>query len=106
MTESVQVALIVAVPGTLLGVAALVTAMRGNRKVEQTRALVQTVELSLNSRLSQLLESTAKSARSEGMAEERAAGASRAADAAVAVAGVTAEKAVADQRAAEQRTPD
>jgi len=49
MSEAVVVGLIAAIPATILGIAALITAIRGNRK---TDALAITVD----GRLSQLLE--------------------------------------------------
>ncbi len=61
MTESVQIALIVAVPPTLVAVAALVSSLKNSSKL-------QALHIDLNSRLTQLMEASAKSERAMGHA--------------------------------------
>ena len=59
MSEDVIVGLIAAVPATLVGIAALVTALRANRKVDA-------VHVSINSRMSELLASVGTEQRAVG----------------------------------------
>jgi hypothetical protein len=62
VSDAVIVGVIAAIPATLLGLAALVTALRGNR---QTKAL----ELSINGRLTQLLAAVSAEQHAAGRAE-------------------------------------
>jgi hypothetical protein len=62
VTEAVQVALIATLPGTLVGSAALIVAIKG-------REAVKDVHLLLNSRLDELLNTTKKLAHAEGLAD-------------------------------------
>jgi hypothetical protein len=109
----VLVAAIAAVPGTLAAYAAMRAAKGVGSKVEKaaakaddTRVLVEKIEISINSRMTALLERTDEAARLAGMAAERLVGAARAADTATATASITAEKAAVDQAAAEARHPE
>lgn len=101
MSDAVIVAAIAAVPATL----AVLVSLNNARKINTTQTKVQDLHIIVNDRLSQLLKRTAESSRAEGIADERAAGAARAADTAVASAVVTADLAAAEQAAAEARTP-
>jgi hypothetical protein len=60
MTDAVQIAMIVAIPPTLLGAAALVASIRNGTKI-------QDVHLSINSRMDQLV----KASKAEGRQDER-----------------------------------
>jgi len=102
MDQAVVVALIASAPASVAAVAA----MRANRKAESTHGLVEKIEISINSRMSALLEQTAEAARLAGMAAERQVGASRAADVATATALIAANTAASEQRAAEARMPE
>jgi hypothetical protein len=61
VTDAVIVGLIAAIPATLLGVAALITAIKGNRKTDA-------LAVSVDGRLSQLLESKAAENQATGHA--------------------------------------
>lgn len=67
----------------LIGAAATVIGGVLVRDVRDTKHQVNKIEISINSRMTALLESTEKAARLAGMAAERQVGAARAADVAV-----------------------
>jgi hypothetical protein len=60
MTDAVTVALIVAVPPTLLGIAQLISSMKNGSKIEG-------VHLSINSRMDELV----RAAKAQGRQDER-----------------------------------
>jgi hypothetical protein len=62
MSEAVQVALIVATPGVLIGTAQLVLAIKNSAKVTD-------LHLAVNSRLDQLVTATRESAHAAGVLE-------------------------------------
>ena len=61
MSDAVIVGVIAAIPATLLGIAALITAMRGNKKTDA-------LAVSVDGRLSQLLASNAAENQAKGHA--------------------------------------
>jgi len=61
MTDAMVAALIGAIPATVAATAALIVSLRGNRKVDS-------VALSINGRIAQLLEAVSKEQRAEGHA--------------------------------------
>ncbi len=99
MGENVKIALIVALGPTLVGLAGVIAALRAGSKVDA-------VHVSLNSRLTQLLQTTAMASHAEGVMAERATGAARAAETEVARAVVEADRSIAAEAAAEARTPE
>jgi len=62
VTDAVIVGIVAAIPATLLGTAALITALKGNRKTEA-------LAVSVDGRLTQLLESVGKEQHGAGKAE-------------------------------------
>lgn len=62
MSDAVMIAFIAAVPPTMVGVAALVVAMRSKEKLTE-------LHFQINSRMDQLLEKSGALQRSEGRAE-------------------------------------
>ncbi len=62
MTESVQIAVIVAIPPTIAGVAAVIVALK-------TRDKIKALTIHINSRMDQLLLTTGQLSHSEGKAE-------------------------------------
>lgn len=62
MSEAVTVGLIMAVPSTLVGLAALITALRANQKADE-------LAISVDGRLTQLLESRGTEQHAVGRAE-------------------------------------
>jgi hypothetical protein len=64
MTEALQVALIAATPPSVLAAASLLASLKNKKAIQE-------VHLSVNSRLTQLLEAVGKAAHAEGMAEGR-----------------------------------
>jgi len=63
MTEEIKIALIVAIPPTLLALASLITSMRHR---EQDKADHAELHLQINSRMDELLELTRKDSFREG----------------------------------------
>lgn len=61
--SAILIALIVAIPPTLAGVAAVIVALRAKAKTEEIHLLV-------NSKMTELLELTAKASRAEGVKSE------------------------------------
>ena len=59
MTDATQTAIIVAIPPTLMGVAAIIASLRNAKKIEQ-------VHLLINSRVTELLALTKSSSFAEG----------------------------------------
>ncbi len=62
MTEAIQVALIASTAPSILAGAALLASLRNKKAIQE-------IHLSVNSRLSQLIEAVGKAAHAEGMAE-------------------------------------
>ncbi len=101
MSDVIIVALIATVPGIL----ATVMAWRGQQQARIAAHRVSTLEIKMDGYMVTILESTEKAASAAATAAEREIAASRAAEAALAVAKVVASKAEIDQAAAEGRTP-
>jgi hypothetical protein len=68
MTDAIQTALIVAIPPTLVGIAAIITSLR-NRAV--AKAEIREVHLLINSRMTQFLELAKSAAFAEGEKAEK-----------------------------------
>lgn len=62
MTEPVQIAVIAAMPPTIVAGGALIVAIK-------SKAAIREVHLSVNSRLTQLLEAVSKASHAEGVVE-------------------------------------
>lgn len=62
--SAILIALIVAIPPTLAGIAAVIVSLRAKAKTEEIHLLV-------NSKITELLELTAKASRAEGVKSEK-----------------------------------
>jgi hypothetical protein len=67
MTEAVEIALIVSAAPTLVGVGAIVGQIRNRKAIAEVKGSITEIHLSLNSRLSELVEA----AKAVGAQEER-----------------------------------
>jgi len=101
VSDLVLVALITAIPGTI----AAIVSWDGRRTAKVAVSKVDDLHVIVNDRLTQLLASTATSAKLEGVSEERARGQEMAASVSRDTAEITAAHAAGEQAAAESRTP-
>lgn len=62
MTDAIQIAIIAATPPTIVATGALIVAIK-------SRSAIQEVHLSLNSRLTELLNATGRAAHADGVTE-------------------------------------
>ena len=69
MSDAAWIAFAGAIPPTIMALAALIASWRNGRKVESSTKKIEELHVLVNSRLTQLLELTAKSSRAEGVAE-------------------------------------
>lgn len=69
MSDTVMIALLVAIPPTLVALAGLVNSIRNGGKLAQHAATLQAVHLQINSRMDELLAISKRAAHAEGVIE-------------------------------------